>query len=93
MSCRDVVLWLPWVALLGLRCSILQLWRKCYRPSFLDIGVLLLVPRLNTDVWVVDVGWGVHEAEAPGTLGLVKGDVCEHIVHAGGGGGGWGTNS
>ena len=49
--------------------------------------------RLNPDVGVVGVGWGVRETEAPGTLGLVKGDVCEDIVHAGGGGGGWGTNS
>ena len=71
----------------------MQLWRKCTRPSFLEIGVLLLVHRLNPDVGVVGVGWGVRETEAPGTLGLVKGDVCEHIVHAGGGGGGWGTNS
>ena len=70
----------------------MQLLRKCSRPSFLEIGVLLLVHRLNPDVGVGG-GWGVRETEAPGTLGLVKGDVCEHIVHAGGGGGGWGTNS
>ena len=43
--------------------------------------------RLNPDVGVVGVGWGVRETEAPGTLGLVKGDVSEHILHAGGGGG------
>ena len=31
----------------------MQLLRKCSRPSFLEIGVLLLVNRLNPDVWVV----------------------------------------
>ena len=69
-SCGDAVLWLSWVVL----CSTLQLWRKCTRPSFLEIGVLLLVHRLNPDVGVVGVGRGVHEAEAPGTIGLVRGD-------------------
>ena len=31
----------------------MQLLRKCSRPSFLEIGVLLLVHRLNPDVGVV----------------------------------------
>ena len=31
----------------------MQLLRKCSRPSFLEIGVLLLVYRLNPDVGVV----------------------------------------
>ena len=64
--------------------------RKCSRPSFLEIGVLLLVHRLNPDVGVV------VEYVKLKLLGLevwLKVMFVSTLVHAGGGGGGWGTNS
>ena len=57
--------------------------KEMFSVSFLEFGVLLLVHRLNPDVGVV----GEYvKLKLLGLLCLVKGDACEHIVHAGGGG-------
>ena len=53
--------------------------KEMFSVSFLEFGVLLLVHRLNPDVGVV----GEYvKLKLLGLLCLVKGDACEHIVHA-----------